>query len=207
LTETDEKKKQSLPVWAGLLICFVVLTIATVSTSVFSGLMFARRIAVDATVPAKMQETAEKIAEFPQPLPDGYKYLMAANFEIMQCLVVEHQPSHQQIAFYTLPGPMSERDSKNFLDRAYDAGINTTYLAAKFHDLKSHGTITVVGQQMNYLIGEFTDIATNRKADGFVGSISLNKAAKNILIYSYPDRDHAYNQQVTMDLLNSLKGF
>jgi len=193
--------------WATLLICFVILTIGSVSTTVFSWLMFARQIVVDANVPEKIQVTAQKIAQFPQPLPEGYKYLMAANFEIMQCLVIEHEPTHQQIAFYTLPGQMNERDSKSFLDKAYDAGINTTYLAGKFHDLKSHGTIPVLGQQMNYLIGEFTDLATNRKSDGLVATISLNKAAKNILIYSYPDRDHAYNQQVTMNLLNSLKGF
>ena len=207
MTEIDEKKKQRLPIWASLLICFVVLTIATVSTSVFSWLMLARRIVVEANVPEKMQQTSMKIAQFPQPLPAGFKYLMAADFGIMQTLVVEDEPSHQQIAFYSLPGPMGEKDSKNFLDRAYDAGINTTYINAKFHDLKSHGDIKVAGQQMNYLLGEFTDIGTNRKADGLVGSIGLNNAAKNILIYSYPDRDHAYNQQVTMNLLNSLKGF
>ncbi len=196
-----------MPIWAGLLICFVVLTIATVSTSVFSWLMLARRIVVEANVPEKMQRTAQKIAQFPQPLPTGYKYLMAADFEIMQCLVAEDEATHQQIAFYSLPGAMGEKDSKNFLDRAYDAGINTTYINAKFHDLKSHGSIPVAGQQMNYLLGEFTDLVSDRKADGFVGSIGLNNAAKNILIYSYPDRDHAYNQQVTMNLLNSLKGF
>jgi hypothetical protein len=207
LTESEQKKKSGLPLWASLLICLVVLTIGTVSTTVFSWLMFARQIVVDANVPEKMQATAKQIAQFPQPLPDGYKYMMAANFEIMQCLVIEHEPTHQQIAFYTLPGQMSEQDSKNFLDRAYDAGINTTYLAAKFHGLKSRGTVVVLGQQMNYLMGEFTDLATNRKADGMVGTISVKKAAKNILIYSYPDRDHAYNQQVTLNLLNSLKGF
>ncbi len=170
--------------------------------------MFARRIVVDANVPEKMQATAQEIAQFPQPLPEGYKFLMAANFEIMQCAVIEHEPSHQQMAFYTvLPMAVTAEDSKNMLERAYDAGINSTYIAAKFHGLKSHGTVTVLGQQMNYLLGEFTDQLTGRKGDGFVGMISINKPAKNILIYSYPDRDHAYNQQVTMNLLNSLKGF
>lgn len=196
-----------MPLWAILLMCFVVLAITTAGTTVFSALMFARRIVVDAYVPEKMQQAAMKIAQFPQPLPEGYKYLMAADFELMQCLVIEHKPSGQQIVFYTLPGPMTEKDAKNFLDRAYDAGINTVYLAAKFHSLKSHGSIDVNGAKLNFLLGEFTDLATNRKADGMVGSISLNKAAKNILIYSYPDAHHAYNQQVTLDLLNSLKGF
>jgi hypothetical protein len=167
--------------------------------------MFARRIAVDATIPEKMKRTAALIAGFSEPLPEGYKYLMAANFQIMQFLVIEHEPTHQQIAFYGISGVTNEQDAKNLLDRAYDMGINTVYTVAKFHDLKTHGSAKIDGQQMNYLIGEFTDPVSDRKADGFVGCISLNKAAKNILIYSYPDRDHAYNQQVTMNLLNSLK--
>ncbi len=169
--------------------------------------MFARRIAVDATIPERMQRTALKIAQFEEPLPVAYKYLMAADFQIMRFLVIEHEPSHQQIAFYGLSGLTSERDAKNLLDRAYDMGINTVYTVAKFHDLKSRGNEKVAGQEMRYLIGEFTDPSTGRKADGLVGCISLNKAAKNILIYSYPDRDHAYNQQATMDLLRSIKGF
>lgn len=199
--------RQRLPVWAVLLIVFVVLTIGSVSATAFSWLMLARQIVIDVNVPEKMQATAQKIAQFPQPLPEGYKYLMAANFEIMQCMVIEHQPSGQQIAFYSLPGPTNDKDSKIFLDKAYEAGINTTYMAAKFNEVKSNGTIPLLGQQMNYLMGEFTDLSSNRKGDGFVATIGLNKAAKNILIYSYPDRDHAYNQQVTMNLLNSLKGF
>ncbi len=196
-----------MPLWATLLSCFVVLTICTVSTGVFTFFMFARRISVDATIPERMRSTASKIAQFEEPLPAGYKYLMAADFQVMRLLVLEHEPSHQQIAFYGLSGLASEKDSKNLLDRAYDMGINTVYTVAKFHDLKSRGSEKVAGCDMSYLIGEFTDPSTRRKADGLVGCVSLNKAAKNILIYSYPDRDHAYNQQVTMDLLKSIKGF
>ena len=207
MTKRAERQQQRLPMWATLLICFVVLTICTVGTSAVSFFMFARRIAIDATIPERMQHTALAIAQFPVPLPAAYKYLMAADFQIMRFLVIEHEPTHQQIAFYGLSGLASEKDAKNLLDRAYDVGINTVYSVAKFHDLKTRGTEKVAGQEMSYLIGEFTDTASERKADGLVGCISLNKAAKNILIYSYPDRVHAYNQQVTMDLLKTIKGF
>lgn len=169
--------------------------------------MFARQLAVDAYEPDKILITAQRIAQFPQPLPDGYKFLIAADFKVMQFLVLEHEPSHQQLTFYGLPFAFSEENSKNLLDRAYDMGINAAYTVAKFHDLKSRGQEKVSGETMNYMLGTFTNPANERDAEGFVGCIGLNKAAKNILIYSYPDADHAYNQQVTMNLLNSLKGF
>lgn len=205
VNQTTSKKR--LPLWANLLICVVVTVIVGVTYSAFEFFMLVRQISIDATIPEKMAANARQIANFPEPLPAGYHYLMAADLIYMTLLVVEHDPDKQQIAFYCLKGMLpQEQDAKSLLDRAYDVGINTVYTSAKFHELKGHGTEKIAAQQMPYLIGQFTD-QTERKADGFVGCICLNKAAKNILIYSYPDRHNAYNQQVTMDLLRSIKGF
>jgi hypothetical protein len=200
-------RKRGLPLWANLLMAFVVTVIVSVSFSAFRFFMTIREMAIDAGKPETIAACAKRVADFPEPLPDGCKYLWACDLGYLTLVVIEHGADKQQIALWCFQGELPPSvDSKSVLNNYYDLGMNTFYTVSKFHELKGHGTETIAGASMPYLVGEYVD-ATGHNAQGMVGLIGVNKAAKNILIYSYPDPPNAYNQQVTLDLLRAIKGF
>jgi hypothetical protein len=197
--------KIGLPVWARILICLVVSVMVFAIGGSFVGLMSIQRLSREAKNPAAVLKNAQKIAQFPQPLPEGYGFVTGVKLFYVVIVVIEHKSDHQQIVFYCLP-PSKEIDAKNLLDQAYDLGLNPYSVNGKFQELKSSGTAEIAFVPMPFRIGTYQD--TNGKpAEGMVGCICVNNPAKNILIYSYPAPGNAYNHDVTMNLLKSIKGF
>lgn len=185
----------------------MITSIVVVSISSVNGLIALQRLVRQSTDPQAVLRTAQSIAQFPQPLPPGYSLLVGGRIFDLSLICIDHAPEHQQLFIYCLQGALgSDKDAKSLLDRAYDVGLNTNTFNAKFIELKESGQTKVADLDMKYRIGTYLD-ADNKNAQALVGCICVNKPAKNILIYSYPAPGNAYNHKVTMNLLDSIKGF
>jgi len=207
MTDRTSSARTGLPFWAKLLICLVVLFMGAAISGSFVGLMYIQRLSREANDPAAILRNAAKIAQFPQPLPEGYRFVLGLHLFYIVLVVIDHKSDHQQMFIYCLRDAAgADQDAKNLLDRAYDVGLNTNSTTTKFKELKSTGTAEVGGLVMPYRIGTYQD-TSGKAAEGMVGCICVNKPIKNILIYSYPAPGNAYNHDVTMNLLKSIKGF
>jgi hypothetical protein len=220
--------RKSLPAWSKVLIALVVVSLGGVFASTISVFMYVRTIAKQASDPLAIKATAQAIAHFPEPLPAGYKYDLCINAApFMQSVTVEHDNDGQLVSLFAAPNSASQ-DINALVSRAYDYGISPLFSSSndtigvqqKFQDVKSKGEETVGNEKMAYIVGELAESdqsqpgkqASGSKPDkqkkqGMVGCIWAKESRKMILIYALQTSDSPYNQQVTMDLLKTIKGF
>lgn len=208
----------------------VVLAMGATFASAVSVFMFCKSLAKQSVEPEVIRRTAQQIAQLPDPLPPGYKYQLCIPFApFITSVSIMHEDDKQLITLFSaLAG--SEQDPKEMASRAFDMGINPLASISgdeptpvlRFQEVKSKGEETIAGQKMPYIVGEIagpsgtpqddSGQAKKEKADkkerqGMVGCICVKEAKKIILIYALQTSDSPYNQQVTMDLLKTIKGF
>jgi hypothetical protein len=87
-------------------------------------------------------------------------------------------------------------------------GLTMLTTNATFTELIKTDTMKVGQYQIPYMLGQVQDV-TGKQGQGLVGALRVppNRPIKNILIYSLQTSNVPYNQQITMDLLNSIKSF
>ncbi len=191
-----------LPVWARLVIALVISSLLGLSYAAIRFADVVQSTARDAFDPKKISEVANEIFQLPVPLPAGYTYDSALNFP-GPTVKIWHEPDKQLIECFC-DRNSAESDPKQVLDQAID--LHEKGLPHKIHSLKSRGKTTVCGQEMPYIVGEFYD-EQNRSVEGMTGCICIKEKHKTIYIYALEPYGTPYNLQITMNLLNSIKGF
>jgi hypothetical protein len=196
---------QRLPVWSKILIGLTASILVFFGYFIFRFADLAHDFSINATNPVKVAAIAKKIARFPQPLPEGYEFETAYSIG-QDILNIRHKPDGQTVTF--LSGPYTQEDSKKALDRVSGQPIGGRALFAPMEKEKSRGELTIGGETMPYIVGEFgSKETTGQIVEGLIGCLSLKKQGKTIIINALPGAGSSYNLKVTTDLLQSIEGF
>jgi len=201
--------KHGLPFWSKALIAVVVVGLVAAYAAGLVSIMGTKEIAKEMLDPAAVARAAHDIGDFPVPLPSGYRYLIGLGLAPgLDMVTVEHSPEKQLISFIGIDGT-NDVDVKHVLRQGYALGLNMLTTTAVFTSETEHGTATVANHEMPYIIGNTVDFTSKHKGRGMVGAmqIPVKERRKNILIYALQTTEVPYNQQMTMDLLNSIKSF
>jgi len=201
-----KKANKPLPLWSKALILLVLI--------VFGGFLFVvsqvitgtRNLVLNSTKPEYIQKCAQKLAPFPEPLPDGYKYVCGFDINLMKLVVVaiDHTEDHQKILFLGhLEDEPEAIDTKELLDRAYDFGITTDSVTCKFTDVKTKGDLQIGNEKMLYMTGDLKDQGGNLY-QGVVGCVRSVEKKKTLLVYSLSPQGKALNLDTCFNLLKSL---
>jgi hypothetical protein len=203
---TKPEQAYVLPTWSKLLIGVVVLALAGTFALGLAVIFEVKKMGVKMKDPKAIAAAAKKIGAFPEPLPSGFQYKIGIDLDPLESamVAVEHEPDKQLLIFSRIPGNI---DGKELLDYGYQAGPNMVVVTAKFIDLEKRGSLKIGSYEIPYMIGHVEDM-TRERGEGFVGALQVGKnPTKNILIYAFQTGKVPYNQQITMDLLNSIKSF
>jgi hypothetical protein len=200
---------ESLPRWARNLIIFVVLSFFAVYFGGIGLIFFARQITLNCLKPAEIVKVATDIAKFPNPLPEGFNFVFGMHLGPLSIVTVEHQGDKQSI---TVAAEQRNEvaDAEALLKQSYDMGVNlpSTGLPAYAHfkSMKQKAEIEVAGEKMPYIVGELED-GSGHKLEGFIGSIAVKPAKRNILIFGLQPDGGSYKVDQTLCFLKGLTGF
>lgn len=203
--------KRALPLWANLVIAFTLVFLFAAYSAGIWGIFAIRQAHYDSLNLDKIKRVAAGIGEFPDPLPEGFRYVNGLHisfFKEIEALTLEHQPDKQQISiFATIEN--TALDPKKLLDGALDESpFRALADQPKFQEVKERGETQIASVPMPYIVGE-TVGNSGRRAMGMVGCLQpkVKDGVKRILIYALQTSDVPYNQDTTLKLLNSIKGF
>jgi hypothetical protein len=206
--QTIKNPGRKLPFWSKALIALVVLGLAAVYGLGLVSISGTKELAIQMLDPAAITRAAHDIGDFPVPLPPGYRYIIGLGMPGLDMVTIEHAPERQLISFFGFERE-PDFDVKHVLRYGYSQGLIMLKTTAVFTSESEHATATVANHEMPYIIGNTMEFPDKHKGRGMVGAIQIpvKEHRKNILIYSLQTSDVPYNQQITMDLLNSIKSF
>src|SRR3990167_702070 len=153
---TSDERKCQFPTWAKVLIGLVIFGIVLVIAFGVGAFFFVQNIVKQAQDPAMVSRTAHAIADIAEPLPKGYKYAFAFGMVGVNTLVVQHEPDQQMLILISKP-KKEDVDADKLVDVLFEAGIKTPGQpgldGSKGEQVKLHGTETIGGESMPYIIG------------------------------------------------------
>jgi hypothetical protein len=229
MTSTAQSNQiDKFPIWATLVIAFVVVSFASVYVAGILTIKATQRIAKELVDPSNIAVVANAMGGMPEKLPEGFSYrvglsvndeafkkwfgLPSSSAKIaalaktsLNFLAIEHSPDGQQVVIVSSPQE-EPKDSKEILEAAYELGINTGTTTAHFKSIKDRGQAEVAGMPMPYLLGDTED--TNQKLmQGMIGCISIKDKHRSLLVYGIQPEGETYNLAETLDLLHCIQGF
>lgn len=206
---TSEVKTGGLPTWAKVLIGFVVFAMIAGIIAIVGAIYFFQDTVKKAQDPANIAKTAQSIADFTQPLPEGYKFALALDMFGVKTVTVEHDADKQTVIFMTAP-QKEDTDPQALVNKLFEAGIKTPGqpegASGRFEQEKLRGTETVGGETMPYIVGSMSD-KSGTKLEGFVGAIVSKSKGKTIIVYGIQPGEAGYDTNTTKTLLKTIKGF
>jgi hypothetical protein len=200
---TNGEKKGGLPTWAKVVIGLVVVVILGVGGLIVGGIVFFQSVVKQSQDPVAMARVARAIAQFPDPLPAGYKLTMGIDLAGVKTVTVEHEADKQLLIMMSFP-KKDKRDAQSIVNELYEHGVQTPQASAKFQEVKSKGTEQVAGQDMPYISGVMTD-STGTKFEGLVACIVSKDKDETIFIYGIQQPGAPYNLEATMTFLKAIK--
>ena len=204
---TSEEKTGGLPTWAKVLIGLVAGGMVIGILAIVGGVWYFGNMMKQAQDPTAIAKTARQIAEFPDPLPQGYQYKLALPIAGINTVAIEHDPDKQMIMFVSYP-QNDKSDPKKLIDEVYEKGFSPPGQGGggKIEEVKSRGTELVGGAEMPYIVGSMTD-KSGTKIEGMIGCVVSKDKGKTVLIYGMQPGEGAYRLDVTKDLLKTIKTF
>jgi hypothetical protein len=212
VTAEDIAANPRMPIWSRMVILLALAGLASLFASGISTIFAIQDVAKHAQDPVQMAKAAHDIASFPEPLPDGFNYVTGIDLPSfgLDMVTIQHEPDKQMFSFFSAHGLQDDADAKTMLDYGYSNGLWLGVTYGRFTGIpQKNGTIEVAGQEMPYAIGDAVDTFTGKKGQGMVGCVQIpvKDTRKNIFIYALQTGEVPYNQQITLDLLNSIKSF
>jgi hypothetical protein len=195
-------------------VAFVVASLVGVGYMIVRGVAMMQHMAQDSVDPVKQKQVMHTVAEFPDPLPNGYSIDKAISIGMpgvetsrKDIVVLKHVPDNLSLQLFSNPDAEGEdtMDARNYLDRQIEVSSNN-YPAAKIQAVKSKGQTTICGQEMAYIVGEFKD-PQDQKFSGMIGCICVRNKHKTILLYAMEPPGVPFNIETVMSLLKSVKSF
>lgn len=201
-------KGRRLPAWSKALVVIVLAVFAGTMTLFTKSVFELRTLSQLVRDPAYVRKCVDKIADLPNPLPEGYKAELGIDFELLRLSIVSirHVPGEQQLVLFSVVTEQpANADSKVLLERFYDYGINTPSVSARFTDLKSKGEIQVAGETMPYMLGQLSD--SRRKFEGMIACLYLKQKKKTFLAYALEPSGKPLDPEILTRLLKNIKKF
>lgn len=201
-----KSEKRPLPLWSKALISLVFVGVAGFLYATTQIILEFRSISLRSTDKQYMQVCAQKVALFPQPLPDGYEYVYDFDFDWFKVvlLVINHVADNQKIFFISHSNDTADAiGTKELLDRFYDIGITTESAACRFTDVKTKGDIPIGSEKLLYMTGVLKD-QQGRIYEGVVGCIRNIEKKKTLLVWSLSPPGKSLNLDNCFNLLKSL---
>ena len=206
---TSEVKKSGLPTWAKILIGLVVVVFVIGIVSIVAMIFFVQNVMKQAQDPVAIQRTAKAIADFPEPLPNGYKFAFALGMAGINTVTIEHKSDQQMLIMISYP-KSEDTDPKALVQKVFEGGIKAPGQSkledSKFQEVKSQGLEDVAGESMPYMIGSMTD-KEGTKYEGMVGCVVSKAKKKTIFLYGMQPGAKGYNLKTTEDFLKTIKSF
>ena len=206
--------RAKLPLWAWMIVSLVIFSFFGFVACVVGSVSAIQKMACDASDPKQQKTVADKVADFPHPLPPGFSIDKAIELSLpllfsssKEILIVKHLPDNLSIQMFCDPqaDPSDVLDAANFLDRAIELS-GDGLPAAKIQAVKSKGQAKVKGHEMAYIVGEFKD-PQDRILQGMIGCICVKDKHKTILIYAAEPPQTVFDLETVMTLFNSAKSF
>jgi hypothetical protein len=214
LLEDSALKRLSLPLWARLIVALVVALLVGFGYMIVRGVSMVQHLAHDSVDPTKQKQVVQTVAQFPDPLPNGYSIDRAISIGVpgvdysrKDIVVLKHLPDNLNLQLFSNPDAEGEdtMDARNYLDRQIEVS-SSGFPAAKIQAVKSKGQTTICGQEMAYIVGEFKD-PQDQKFSGMIGCICVRNKHKTILLYAMEPPGTPFNLETVMSLLKSVKSF
>ena len=106
--------RTKLPTWAWVIIAFTSIVLVGVLALEICSTFALDRLVSNANKPDHIKIVAKDIAEFPDPLPDGYSYQMGVSFPFVVSMInIDHKSDKQLIEILSY-GLVSDQDPKDF---------------------------------------------------------------------------------------------
>ncbi len=221
----DETKRKPLPIWARALITFVLGAIISLAAATIGTVVFLRTTLQHSQDPRFIARVAQDVARFPDPLPKGYSYIFGVDLGLVKIISIDYENGKQQFAFFTydnkqrleegmgIPslegsaapigsesrGPSPQEKS---LDRAYECGVNTFKVQARFSNMISRGSWLIQGVQIPYRLGKLAD----NRGTGLIACIADQRSAKETLFYAVQEGKD-FDMKICTNFLQDIKGF
>ncbi len=204
------QSKAGLPAWSKALMTMVCLALTSTFVLGILAILQMKKLGSEWIDPVFISRVAGRIADLPQPLPNGYHYLIGVSLPTSSALTdvnvvtIQHEPDKQLLTLISC----GAGDQNESLNRGYRMGLNMLTTNAAFTKQDERGSTKIGDLEMPYILGDTEDLF-HRKAKGMVGCLQppVKGGKKNILIYGLQTSNVPYNQQITIDLLNSIKSF
>jgi hypothetical protein len=162
-----------------------VLGICFVMTMIVATMKGVKDMVRQAQNPVYMEQVAQSIAAFPQPLPQGYRYFCALDVVgWLKVLAVDydHGKRHPQLMFISYmidnQNPEEHIDATKLVKEVYSHGLNTIRTHSKFANLETEGCWTIQGFMIPYMIGKLSDV----KGTGLVACL-VNELQKKVVLF------------------------
>ena len=173
------------PIWARIVVALVLtgwLAFLGVSTYFGFGLV---QLLKEATDPVLVARDARQIAQFPEPLPAGFKYTFTGipfNYSLMTLAYV---PDATVFVIGTKPtSDLGTDDAVKLVDNPKDFGLPNVYGDMK---IEQKGELDLDGKKMQYVAGSSSN-GRDHSIGCFIGCVMMpskdekNPANKNALI-------------------------
>jgi len=188
-----------------MLIGLTLAGMVAIAVSIAGGIWFLKDIASKAKDPQYMQQTANRIARFAEPLPPGFRFTSAFGLLGYNLVTVEQPARHQLFIFMSYP-INEDLKPEELIERMYKTGLNTPGTRARFVARDEAAEWQVAGQKMPYIIARMTDHEGN-SYPGFLGCLILNKGQRCVLVYGMQVQGDSYDLETTEKLIGSIRSF
>jgi hypothetical protein len=209
---TNSVEKSGLPGWLKVVlissVVFIVLSIGLVVGCV----SFLTNWSKEAQDPNRIKQIASSFMKIREPLPDGFKYLLALDLFGNKIVQFKKQDSDLSIVFCVFKEPTSDMTDNEKLLNKVPSFIDPNDINAKGRsqipprrkfELEREGSQLVGGRKMTYAIGKAVDTKRGGSRETFVGRFPAT-ASGCVCIVGTTGKD-TYDIASTNDLLNSIE--
>lgn len=201
---TQETEK-SLPTWARILVAMVVITIVGGTTMAIGGVVFTQKVFNESTNPQMISRAVNDIADFSEPLPNGFKYLFGYSNKFIKPFAIIAVDNSVGKQYLTLMKYRQDNGStQKLLDSSYEIGFSTPTGYIRFSSIESRGTLQIGGKAVPYIIGKTID-SQDHKSQAMVATLIDQDQKKAFVLYGLQLSDDAYNLTATESLLKTIK--
>src|SRR5262249_16161484 len=144
----DEARTQpGMPLWARALMALVLTGFLAFVGMSLSFIPFVHNLAVNSTSPAYIERVSHQMAHFSRSLAEGYGFQGAVDIlDQVLFLLAIHKTDDGQLVFVSGQKQQGDPDDERvLLDRAYDMGIYTLSMSARFGAVKRKGEEEIAG--------------------------------------------------------------
>jgi hypothetical protein len=209
-----QEKRAGMATWLKITIAVLVIGFASAAILVTIGAVFLFDASRKALDPQYVSKVAESVAKFDEPLPDGFRRIMAVDVMGMSEVGFANQHDGLTIMFMKMQSNPKNASADFLVDSYIKSGVpNAPGSVAHFQnivsppEIQSKGKILVGGEEMPYAIAERS--CNGLKTFQMVGCVVPARTGRPIVILGQSSKPtlQRYPLELTKKLLAAVRGF